>query len=85
MKIHTISYFSTMQEHNRVYCLTKYIRPKLVENTGSRLLSQSQATKRWISSWVGDDQRMPGVVCSVFFSLLLPYLIAVLPSIGSPM
>ncbi|KAF5582217.1 pisatin demethylase cytochrome P450 [Fusarium pseudocircinatum] len=31
------------------------------ENTGSRLLSHSQAAKRWISSWVGDDQRIPGV------------------------
>ncbi|KAM5521124.1 hypothetical protein FOXYSP1_15014 [Fusarium oxysporum f. sp. phaseoli] len=41
----------------------KYIRPKLVENTGSRPLSHSQAAKRWISSWVGDDQRIPGVVC----------------------
>src|SRR6478609_4584773 len=43
---------------------TRYIRPKLVENTGSRPLSHSQAAKRWISSWVGDDQRIPGVVCS---------------------
>ena len=83
MKIHAISYFSAMQEHNRVYCFTKYIRSKLVENTGSRLLSQSQATKRWISSWVGDDQRIPGVVCSVFLSLFLPYLVTVLPSVGS--
>ena len=41
-----------------------HIRPKLVENTGSRPLSHSQAAKRWISSWVGDDQRIPGVVCS---------------------
>ncbi|SCN65386.1 uncharacterized protein FFB20_01603 [Fusarium fujikuroi] len=40
----------------------KHIRPKLVENTGSRPLSHSQAAKRWISSWVGDDQRIPGVV-----------------------
>ena len=37
----------------------------------------------WISSWVGDDQRIPGVVCSVFLSSFLPYLVAVLPSVGS--
>jgi hypothetical protein len=30
-----------------------------VENTGSRPLSHSQATNRRISSWVGDDQRIP--------------------------
>jgi hypothetical protein len=39
------------------------IRPKLAENTGSRPLAQSQAAKRRISSWVGDDQRIPSVVC----------------------
>ncbi|KAH6963708.1 hypothetical protein DER45DRAFT_534932 [Fusarium avenaceum] len=34
----------------------------VVENTGSRPLSHSQATNRRISSWVGDDQRIPAVV-----------------------
>jgi hypothetical protein len=40
-----------------------HIRPQLVENTGSRPLPHRQAAKRRISSWVGDDQRIPGVVC----------------------
>jgi hypothetical protein len=39
------------------------MRPKVVENTGSRPLSHSQATNRRISSWVGDDQRIPAVAC----------------------
>jgi hypothetical protein len=40
-----------------------HIRPYLPENTGSRPLSHSQAGKGRISSWVGDDQRIPAVVC----------------------
>ena len=47
------------------------IRPYLLEYTGSRLLSPSQASKSSSSSWVGDDQRMPGVVC--FFFLVLVF------------
>ena len=47
----------------------KHIRPKLVENTGSRLLPHHQAAKRRISSWVGDDQRIPGVVCFLVSSI----------------
>jgi hypothetical protein len=43
-----------------------YIRPKPLENTGSRPLSLSQAEERRTSSWVGDDQRIPGVVCLFF-------------------
>jgi hypothetical protein len=35
-----------------------------------RPLSLSQAAKRRIGSWVGDDQRIPGVVC--FLLLFLP-------------
>ncbi|KAM5513947.1 hypothetical protein FOXYSP1_04914 [Fusarium oxysporum f. sp. phaseoli] len=55
------------------YCFSFlcHIRPKLVENTGSRPLSHSQAAKRWISSWVGDDQRIPGVVCFLLILLFL--------------
>ena len=56
---------------------TWYIRPYLVENTGSRPLSQSQAAKGLISSWVGDDQRIPAVVC---FYLFVPLLFVVLVS-----
>ena len=47
--------------------MSKHIRPYLVENTGSRPLSHSQAAKGLISSWVGDDQRIPAVVCVFFF------------------
>src|SRR6478609_6854750 len=45
---------------------SKHIRPYLQENTGSRPLSHSQACKGRISSWVGDDQRIPAVVCYAF-------------------
>src|SRR3569833_1161709 len=46
-------------------------RPYPLENTGSRPLSPSQTSEGWISSWVGDAQRIPGVVrLSFFFSLL---------------
>jgi hypothetical protein len=48
----------------------KHIRPYLLENTGSRPLSHSQAGKGQISSWVGDDQRIPAVVCFVFLQNL---------------
>jgi hypothetical protein len=37
-------------------------------NTGSRLLSARQACKGQISSWVGDDQRTPAVVCCFVFA-----------------
>ena len=57
---------------------TKYhhhMRPYPVENTGSRPLSHSQAAEGWISSWVGDDQRIPGVVCFLrFFSFCFDLL-----------
>jgi hypothetical protein len=42
-----------------------------MENTGSRPLSHSQATNRRISSWVGDDQRIPAVVCLFFYFIFL--------------
>ena len=45
-----------------------YIRPYPLENTRSRLLSHSQAKEGRISSWVGDHQRILGVVC--FFAFL---------------
>ncbi|KAH7214955.1 hypothetical protein DER44DRAFT_147007 [Fusarium oxysporum] len=48
-----------------------HIRPKVVENTGSRPLSHSQATNRRISSWVGDDQRIPAVVCFFMCKFLI--------------
>ena len=40
-----------------------HIRPQAPENSGSRLLSPRQASERQTSSWVGDDQRIPDVVC----------------------
>ena len=36
------------------------------ENSGSRPLSHRQASDRQTSSWVGDDQRIPGVVCPCY-------------------
>ncbi|KAH7358340.1 hypothetical protein B0T11DRAFT_284246 [Plectosphaerella cucumerina] len=48
-----------------------HIRPHPLENTGSRPLSQSQANEGRSSSWVGDDQRMPGVVCFWWFDFCL--------------
>src|SRR6266566_7800011 len=67
-----------------------HVRPYAAENTGSRPLSPSQTVDRWISSWVGDDQRIPGVVRFFFvflsfflfpssFLLLLPVSIARFP------
>ncbi|KAL2142718.1 hypothetical protein VTI28DRAFT_806 [Corynascus sepedonium] len=47
-----------------------HIRPYLLGNSGSRPLSQRQTNKGSSSSWVGDDQRMPGVVCFCSFLLL---------------
>ena len=40
-----------------------HIRPYPLENSGSRPLSHRQASEGQTSSWVGDDQRIPGVVC----------------------
>ncbi|ESZ97999.1 mannitol 1-phosphate dehydrogenase [Sclerotinia borealis F-4128] len=36
------------------------------ENWASRPLCHTQASDRWISSWVGDHQRIPTVVCILF-------------------
>ena len=53
--------------HAKMLC---HVRPYPAENTGSRPLSHSQAAEGWISSWVGDDQRIPGVVRILF---LVPF------------
>ena len=51
-----------------------HIRPYPCESTGSRPLSPRQTHESQISSWVGDDQRIPGVVCSFWiFHLSLPW------------
>jgi hypothetical protein len=47
-------------DFKNIYC---HIRPQTVENWASRPLCHTQATDRQISSWVGDDQRIPAVVC----------------------
>ncbi|PYH48356.1 HET domain-containing protein [Aspergillus saccharolyticus JOP 1030-1] len=39
-----------------------HIRPQGVENRASRPLSRTQATRREVSSWVGDHQRIPSVL-----------------------
>ncbi len=57
---------SSHEEHankGRSLDVAQHIRPYPLENTGSRPLSPSQASESQISSWVGDDQRIPGVVC----------------------
>jgi hypothetical protein len=59
----------------------EYIRPQALENTGSRPLSLSQAGDRLISSWVGDDQRIPAVVC--FFFVFGFFSVCVIPVLFS--
>jgi hypothetical protein len=59
----------------------QHIRPYPLENTGSRPLSHSQASEGRISSWVGDDQRIPAVVCFLaVISFLHSFAITVLGS-----
>jgi hypothetical protein len=43
-----------------------HIRPQTEENWASRPLCHTQASDRQISSWVGDHQRIPAVVCFLF-------------------
>src|SRR3954469_25503008 len=43
-----------------------HIRPQTEENWASRPLCHTQASDRQISSWVGDHQRIPAVVCFFF-------------------
>jgi hypothetical protein len=52
--------------------LTSYfhIRPQTEENWASRPLCHTQASDRQISSWVGDHQRIPAVVCFLIFDIL---------------
>ncbi|EHA23286.1 hypothetical protein ASPNIDRAFT_37299 [Aspergillus niger ATCC 1015] len=49
--------------YNLLHERNKYIRPQGVENRASRPLSRTQATRRDVSSWVGDHQRIPSVLC----------------------
>jgi hypothetical protein len=44
-----------------------HIRPQTEENWASRPLCHTQASDRQISSWVGDHQRIPAVVCFYIF------------------
>ena len=50
-----------------------HIRPYPLENSGSRPLSHRQTSEGQTSSWVGDDQRIPGVVCFCFLGCF-PFL-----------
>ena len=59
---------------NSSSALNLHIRPYLRKNTGSRPLSPRQIRESQTSSWVGDDQRIPGVVC---FCLSYPSLFGV--------
>ncbi|RAH43927.1 hypothetical protein BO95DRAFT_192366 [Aspergillus brunneoviolaceus CBS 621.78] len=56
---------------NDTHAYSYHIRPQGVENRASRPLSRTQATRREVSSWVGDHQRIPSVVC-FFLSAHLP-------------
>ena len=47
-----------------------HIRPYPVENWASRPICLTQATVGQISSWVGDDQRIPAVVCFSFLTFV---------------
>jgi hypothetical protein len=46
-----------------------HIQPQTKENWASRPLCHTQASDRQISSWVGDHQRIPAVVCFCPFVL----------------
>ena len=46
-----------------ISCRCWHIRPYSLEYSGSRLLPVRQTSEGQISSWVGDDQRTPAVVC----------------------
>ena len=48
----------------------KHIRPQGVENRASRPLSRTQATRRLVSSLMGDRKRILAVVCFCFFLLI---------------
>ena len=48
-----------------------HIRPYPEGSTGSRQIPPSESSEGPISSWVGDDQRIPAVVCTLFFDFLL--------------
>jgi hypothetical protein len=54
-----------------------------MENSGSRLLPHRQAINRQISSWVGDHQRTPAVVCLFFFAHFLLIFILCISSLNT--
>ena len=51
-----------------------YIRPQTEENWASRPLCHTQASDRQISSWVGDHQRIPVVVCNFLGAFFFGFL-----------
>ena len=54
-----------------VYC---HVRPKIMESSGSCLLSRRQVNNRQSGSWVGDHHRIHGIVCFlVFYTLLFSF------------
>ncbi|KAI5457037.1 hypothetical protein BGZ63DRAFT_408498 [Mariannaea sp. PMI_226] len=64
---------SNMGEQGRVFRSTRsasLLQPRLLENTGSRLLSARQAKKRQISTRVGDDRGIPAVLLKDMLLLL---------------
>ena len=45
------------------------IRPQFEENRGSRLITYTQASERSLSTWVGDDQGIATVECTLFLAI----------------
>ena len=63
------SHFLRLYRANQYnYC---HIQPQTEENWASRPLCHTQASDRQISSWLGDHQRIPAVVCFILSAIFL--------------
>jgi hypothetical protein len=60
-----ITYLRYIFEKKHFY----HIRSQTEENWASRPLCHTQASDRQVSSWVGDHQRIPAVVCFCCFHI----------------
>ena len=52
--------------YNKPFYLNPQLRPYVVENTGSRSISDCQATNGWVSTMVGDHMGIPSAVVFYF-------------------
>ena len=75
----SMSHDTYLLEHHGT--TTEHMRPYPQENIGSRSLSCNQACERSISSWVGDDQRIPTVACILLHFFCLPQLRGIHPCV----